>query len=237
MATARDIIDAALSELGVRAAGETIAAADASEGLLALNRMLDAWAAERLMIYTVTRTTWTITANDGQYTVGTSANVNRPRPAYVERVSILDTSSDPDTESPLAKLTEDGWAGISMKAQTSDTPQAWYYNPTYPTGTLDLWPVPTSSTLQGVMYAPQAVSQFTDLTTAVSVPNGYERALVKNLAVELGPPYGRKLDAALAIQAQESKAVIKRANNRLSDLMLDPAALIGTKESYDIYQG
>lgn len=237
MATARDIIDGALTELGVRAAGETLAAADASEGLLSLNRMLDAWAAERLMIHTVTRTTWTISANDGQYTVGTGANVNRARPMTVDHVAVIDTDTDPDTESPLGKLTDDGWAAVSQKAQTSDTPQVWYYNPTYPTGTLDLWPIPTSSTLTGVMYAPTAVTQFTDLTTAVSVPPGYERALVKNLAVELAPAYGRKVDAVLAIQAQEAKAVIKRANNRLSDLSIDPAALIGSMPGYDIMQG
>lgn len=237
MATAADLIDAALTEIGVRAAGETLSAAEASEGLSTLNRMLDSWAAERLAIYTISRTTWTITASDGSYTVGTGANVNRARPVSVDHVNYIDTSTDPDTEYPLAKLTEDAYAGITLKALTSETPQAWYYNPTYPTGTLELWPVPTSSTLQGVMYAPTAVAQFTALTTAVSVPPGYERAIIKNLALELAPSYGKKVDAALAIQAQEAKATIKRANKRLADLTIDPAALIGSQSGYDIYQG
>ena len=239
MATALNLIESALTEIGVRAAGETLPADEASDGLVSLNRMIDQWAAERLTIHTVTRTTWTITASDGQYTVGTGANVNVARPVYVDHVNFLDTATDPDTEYPLVPFTEDAWAGVRLKAATAVYPSNYYYNPTHPTGTLDLWPVPTSTTLTGAFYAPTAVAQFAALTTSVSLPPGYERALLKNLAVELLPSYGRQPDPLLIEQARDAKAVIKRANKRPMDLSLDAAALIsgGRAGSYDISTG
>lgn len=225
MATASEVIASSLKELGVLGAGETLPAEDASEGLIALNRLIDHWAAERLQIYTVTRTTWTIVASDGSYTVGSSADVNVARPVFIDRVNFINTSTDPDTEYPLRQLTEDAYAGIALKALTGVFPQAWYYNPTYPTGTLTLWPVPTSATLQGALYAPAAVAQFAALTTSVSLPPGYERMLVKNLALELLPSYSRQPDPVLVAQAREAKETVKRVNRRPMDLSFDAGAL------------
>jgi hypothetical protein len=238
MATAGDVVSAALRELGVLAAGETATADDSADGLSALNRLIDQWAAERLRIYTVTRTVWTLTSGTGQYAVGPGLAVNVVRPVYVDHVNFQDTSTSPDTEYPLDKLTEDAWAGIRYKAQTSTFPTSWYYNPTYTAGALDLWPVPTSTTLQGVLYAPAAVAQFAALTTAVSLPPGYEEMLVTALAIRLSPSYGRRVSPELREAAQEAEAVVKRANVRLSDLSVDAGALIqGGRGSYDIRRG
>ena len=46
MATVRDIVTAALQELGVIAAGETPSDSDAQIGLSGLNDLVDQWAAE-----------------------------------------------------------------------------------------------------------------------------------------------------------------------------------------------
>ena len=187
---------------------------------------MDQWAAERLQIYVVTRTTWTISANDGQYTVGTGANVSVARPVFIDHVNFIDTTPTPDQEYQLQPLTEDAWSKIAQKALTSTFPTYWYYSPTFPTGTLELWPVPTSSTLQGVLYAPQATAQFAALSTEISLPPGYSRMIVKNLAVELASSYGRAVTPELMQQAMDTKAVVKRANYRLSDLSIEAAALI-----------
>lgn len=230
MATARDLITKALQELGVLAAGEVATAVEADDGLLALNRLLDAWAAERLQIYTVTRTTWTITPNTdpNQYTVGTGGVVNVARPVFVSdgHVGFVDTSTSPSTEYPLVMLTEAAFAGIPVKGLTSTYPTRFYYNPTYPLASLRLFPVPTSATLTGVLYAPQQVAQLAALTTAVSLPPGYERMLLKNLAIELAPSYERFVSPTLAKQAADAKAIVKRANKRLRDLSIDPGAVV-----------
>ena len=232
MAEVRDIVTAALRELGVKAAGEVVTADEANSGLEELNRLVDQWAGERLLIYRVTRTTWTISATQN-YTVGTGGTVNIVRPVYLDHVNLIDTSTDPDQETPLTPLTDDGWAAITQKAATSTQPTNWYYNPTFPLGTLSLWPIPSSATLQGALYAPQQTSEFTSLDEVISLPPGYRRMLVKNLARDLAPSYGRAVHPELKEEAIESKATVKRNNYRPSDLSFD-AAVLGGNGGYDI---
>jgi len=235
MAEVRDIVTAALRELGVLASGEVATADEANSGLEELNRLVDQWAGERLLIYRVTRTTWTISATQN-YTVGTGGTVNVARPVYLDHVNFIDTSTNPDTEYKLTPLTDDAWAAIAQKALTGTLPTNWHYNPTFPLGTLSLWPVPTSSTLQGALYAPQQVSEFASLDEVISLPPGYRRMLVKNLARDLAPSYDRPVHPELKEEAIESKATVKRNNHRLSDLSFD-AAVLGGSGFFDIYTG
>jgi len=236
MAEVRDIVTAALRELGVLASGEVATADEANSGLEELNRLVDQWAGERLLIYRVTRTTWTLVSATQVYTVGTGGTVNVVRPVYLDHVNFIDTSTSPDTEYKLTPLTDDAWAAIAQKALTGTLPTNWHYNPTFPTGTLSLWPVPTSSTLQGALYAPQQVSEFASLDEVISLPPGYRRMLVKNLARDLAPSYDRPVHPELKEEAIESKATVKRNNRRLSDLSFD-AAVLGGSGFFDIYTG
>ena len=239
-ATARDLISAALSDMGILAAGEVPTADDASDALNALNRLLDQWAAENLTIYTVTRTTHAITSGDNTYTVGATGDIAITRPVFFEGIKFQDTSTDPATEYNLVPHTEDSWAQVRLKDLTSVFPNSYYYNPTYPNGTIYLWPVPTSATLELVLYSWTAVPQFTGLTVSASLPPGYQRAIVKNLAVDLAPAYEKAPSQLLLEQARESKMIIQRANKRLTDMSLDPAALIQGKNRswlYSIYTG
>lgn len=224
--TVRDLVATALREIGVLAAGEPATADDAADGLSSLNRLVDQWAAERLQVYQVVRTTWTVVSGTGTYTVGSGGTVNVARPVYVDHVNVVDTSPNPDLELQLQPLTDDAWSRVPQKALQGALPTSWYYNPTYPLGTLKLWPVPTSSTLLGAIYAPEAVERFDDLNSAVALPPGYERMLVKNLALELCVGHQRKPEELLVVQAMESKEVVKRSNMRLSDLQFDGGALI-----------
>ena len=218
--TALDLITASLKDIGVLAATETAPAGDAADALDSLNALIDQWKAERLQIFTVTRTTWTISASDGEYTVGTGANVNVDRPVFVDHVNYIETSTTPDTETSLIALTEAAYAGIQQKALTATYPTHYYYNPTFSSGlaTLTLWPTPTATTLTGALYAPTPLAELAALSTAFSLPPGYERMIVKNLALELVPSYGKVADPVLVRQAMDSMAVVKRANFRLADL-------------------
>lgn len=227
MAEVRDIVTAALRELGVLAAGEVATADEANSGLEELNRLVDQWAGERLLIYRITRTTWTLISGTQVYTVGTGGTVNVVRPVYLDHVSFIDTSTNPDTEYPLTPLTDNAWAALAQKALTSTLPSNWFYNPTFPLGTLSLWPAPTSATLQGALYAPQQVAEFAGLDEVISLPPGYRRMLVKNLARDLAPSYDRPVHPELKEEAIESKATVKRNNYRLSDLSFDPAVTGG----------
>lgn len=241
MATWGDVIESALKEINILAEGETASAAMSADGLTRVNRFIDRLATENLTPHTLTRTTWTITASDGSYTIGSGADISVARPTIpqIESVGFIDTSTDPDTEYPLDHLTDDAYQAISLKAQTATFPQAWWYNPTYANGTLELWPVPTSSTLSGVIYIRTALTQASALSTTVSLPPGYEEMFVTNLALILCPAYGVQPNPILVKLAGDTMAAVKRANKRLVNMKFEAAALIGDSSgyTYDIREG
>lgn len=241
MATVRDVCTQALQDLMVVGADQTMSATDGALALSKLNMLLDQCTSESLMLYSEVRTTWTITASDGSYTVGTGGDVNVARPTFVDYVNFMDTSQTPNLEIPLIPLTDQAYAAIPIKTLTSTLPGYYFYNLTYPLATLSLYPVPTSSTLTGVMYARAQVGEFASLNVSISLPPGWRRFLVTNLALELAPAFEREPSKTLIKNAVESKATLKRSNIRLVDAALDPGALIGGERKhssyYDFLQG
>jgi hypothetical protein len=224
--TAGEIITSALKRIGAIAATESPSAEDAATGLEALNLLIDQWQTERLTVFTLTRATWTITSGTAAYTVGAGGDVNVTRPTSSGTVTIkfINTSSSPSTEYQCTALTDQAYQAIPQKDLTSPLPTSAYYNPTFGAtglGTITFWPVPTSTTLQGVIYAPAPLGEAATGSTALYLPPGYRRFYVTNLAVELASSFNRPLSEDLVMSARDSKAAVKRANNRLADLFID----------------
>lgn len=208
-----EVLEPALRELGVLAEGEAATAAQSADALAALNALLDQWELERLTVYTITRTPEALVPSDGEYTVGAGGDIPIARPPSIDRVNLVDTAADPDRETPLYKFTDNEWQ-LAQKGETAEHPSGWHYEPTYPLGTLRLLSIPTGSDLSIAVYALTAVPQFASAATAVSLPPGYKRMLVKNLAVELGPQFGRQVPRELVAQAADAKGAVKRSNVR-----------------------
>lgn len=222
MATVSDLIAASLKRLRVLQAGEVPTADDQADAFLRLNAMVSSWALQRLTIYQIVRTTWTIVASQASYTVGSGGQVNIARPtapSAIDGITFQDTSVSPTFEYPaVSPMTEAQYRAVPQKAYTSPYPQGWYYAATYPTGTLYPFPIPTSSTLQGVIYVPTAVPAFTALSDTITLPPGYELALQENLAVLLAPEWGVRTDPALVQSAREAKAWLAVPALRAMDL-------------------
>lgn len=235
--TCRDLITDTLVDIGVLAAGEVATAADADFALRKLNRMVDTWKTERLTVYTITRTVKALTASDAEYSVGSGGDINIDRPIFIDRINLLDTAADPDTETPLGRLTESEYAAIPQKAQTADRPSSWYYNPTYTSarGTLTLWPVQTGS-YSIVLHVPTPTVEFATLNTDIALPPGYREMLSSNLAIRLMSSYKMPQDPVLLKIADETKATVKRANRRVRDQSFDAGACVynGGGVSYDL---
>jgi hypothetical protein len=239
LADVRELVTDALREIGVLAAGEVASAEDALSGLAALNRLVDQWKTEELNCYKTDRTTWSLVSGTQQYTLGIGGTINIARPVFIDHINFEDTSPSKPIEYQMNPLTDDAWSRIPIHTITAPYPTSYYYNPTYPLGTVELWPVPTSATLRGVIYAPVSVTEFSTLSDVVSLPPGYRRMIVKNLAMEMCPSYARPSSPELQSQASDSKAAVKRSNKRLMDMTIETAAL-GTnagKYRYNILTG
>lgn len=237
--TVLDVVTRAMFDLGVLQEGEVPTPDQATECLNALNEWIDGLTPDTLTVYTVTRSTWTITTATS-YTVGTGGAVNIARPNSpndIEHIGYVDNNFSPAQESLLTLLSDDEYASIPQKTLTSALPTSWYYNPTYPLGTLHPFPVPSSSNLLGVIYTRTAVTEFSALTDTVSLPPGYRRFFRSNLALEISPIFNAQPTPALVQMAQESAQRIRTANVRPSELSSDAAALFHAWPWYNIYTG
>lgn len=240
MATIGDTITAALQDIGVVEAGESPASDDSALALARVNEWIDGLANENLTLYTRLRTTWTITGA-ASYTVGSGADINVVRPVSPEAITAIgyqDTSVSPTLERLLPLLTEDAYAAIPQKALTGVYPQAFYYNPTLTTGTLIQYPLPTSATLQGVIYTQIALTEFAALTTTFTLPPGYKRWFRTQLTIEIAAAFQINPPASLVKIAADSMATIKRTNTRRLDMRYPRGAYVQRPGGwYDITSG
>lgn len=238
-----DLITAAFRRINVLQAGEVPEANDLADAFVRFNDLVNSLALDRLLTYQLVRTTFTLTSSKGYpgspYTVGPGGDVNIARPVLPESLELRyqDTSISPTLERGMTKLTREGWEAILQKTLTSPLPSAWYYEPTYPTGSLYLWPVPTSTTLQGVFYVPTAVPSFGATSDLIALPPGYNRMLRDNLALELFPEWreNENADPLLVKAAEEAKRAVKLANVSMADLMIDPALTTRGRKIYNIF--
>lgn len=240
--TVQELITASLQDLRVIQTGETASADDSTFALARLNDWINALATEDLSVYTVTRTTWTL-SSAASYTIGSGGTINVARPTgplAIVNIGFQDTSISPTMEYNLGPvLTEDAYAAIAQKALTSVYPQNFYYNPTFSSslGTIIPYPIPTSATLQGVIYTLTPVSEFSALSDTIALPPGYRRFLRLGLAKELASAFDAGLTPELQMSALEAKSDVKRANMRLSDLSSGVAGILfgGAGPHYNIY--
>lgn len=232
MATAQTIIDRALRLIGAIASGESPTTAESNDGLTALNAMISSWQTEKLYVYAFVDTALTLTPTDASYTVGPSGNFNlTPRPPKIEQCFVRANNID----YPVELIDKARWYGIPDKTSTSDIPLYAYYEPTLATGTLQLWPVPTTAnSLHIITWT--TLAELAALGTTITLPQGYERALAYNLAMEVASEYEKAVPDSVARIAMESKATIKRANIRPSLAVPDLVGMLGGGRS-DIYSG
>lgn len=236
MTTAADIIRRAAIALGYLGRTETLAAGDANDGLTAFNAMLDSWSNEGLMSYVVLERSFTLTIGTQQYTIGSGGTINTTRPYNILQAFVRDSNNN---DYPMSILPRYTWNQIGKKTITSQIPDTLFYDPQYPLGIINIFPVPLAAY---TVYFDSVQNQvdFSALTTALSMPEGYERAYVFNLALELmnvGFPclLDDKAYMRLVNNAAESKANVKRVNQKEVKAEYDAAVVSKSYATYNIY--
>jgi hypothetical protein len=196
--------------------------------------MLDAWSAQRLQVYAVTRSVQTLTPAKAAYTIGpdVTADFNAPRPARLEDARII-SGGGGTIERGLEILTPARWAAIPLKT-LSGLPSKIYYETSIPLGTLRLWPVPVSADSL-VLYTWQTLPQVVAGTDNLVIPPAYHEALMYNLAIRLGTEWGKPARQDLLELAAESLAVLKSFNAPTYEATVD-SALLG-RRVFDIMTG
>lgn len=208
MANAQDLIESALENIGVKDPGEALSAEDAQTGLTTLNRMLDIWSAQRLMVPFSVTESFPLEVGTVSYTIGDGATWDTVRPNDIEDAYIRDSSG----EDYRLKIIRDrrNYDRIKDKDQSSRPNRLWY-DTQYALGVVFLDSAPAlAETI--FLISKKLLAKFANLTAEASFPPGYEAAIEYNLAVWLAPKFSTKVSAEVAVLAENTMRVIKSFN-------------------------
>jgi hypothetical protein len=239
VSTFSDIITRSLKALGYLGSTESLSAADANDGLTGFNSMLDSWSNENLLSYVVLERSFPLVAGTNSYTIGTGGVINTARPEDIIQAYVRDSNSN---NFQLEILTRDRWNLIGNRGSsvTSQIPTDLFYDPQFPLGVINIFPTPSAAY---TVFYDSMQDQVTSsvLTTSISMPPGYERAYVLNLALEmmaLGYPclLDEKALARLINNASDAKANIKRTNIKEVIADYDDALVYRGSGTYNIYR-
>lgn len=217
MTTALELIESAMGKLNLLAAAETVSPEDAAVCLKRLNAMIDAWEGENLFAYTTPDTTFNLTAGTTSRTIGTGQQIDLARPQKILRGSFVRLGP---IDYPLEPVDEVTYNEICQKGIQSVVPRICFYDGGNPTGVVYFYPAP-SSTVQVHLLTPEAGGAATDTSTAYIFPQGYQRAVEFNLAVEIAPDFRVAPSPMVAAMALSSKRALKRANLAVPELNMD----------------
>lgn len=216
MSTALDNIKATLRLLGVLASGETPQSSEANDALSALNRMLSSWNNSRLTVFGVKIEEFTLVPNQSSYTIGDGGDFDTEVPLKIDSIFL----KDGETEYPLELIDNKKWGSLQSKTTTSSIPFMAYVDINHPLKKIYLYPTPSEAKTI-VLHNYRKISAISSLVTEFVFPDGYEEAIIYNLAIRLAPEYGKSISGEISTIASQSLSAIKRANIRAIEVGVD----------------
>jgi hypothetical protein len=141
-------------------------------------------------------------------------------------------------EIPRPVITDDAYQAIQIKNLPNAQFTNVYYNPSAgPFGVFTLWPKPNTAVNQLILYLRGVFAGFADLATEYDYPDipGYAEAIQYQLDLRLLTPYGVKDPSIIELvtgMARDTFGLIKRANNRLTDIPTDASLLSWNPRSF-----
>jgi hypothetical protein len=230
--TVRALLTRSLRMIQDLTPGRVGSATELAVALEICNSMLANWRLKRTLAWQIVRTVYTLTAGLNPHTIGSGGTFNTTRPAKIERAGlVLDTLEHPLT----GPLTPTEWAAIAHKT-LQGLPARFFYEAAFPLGKLHLNPV-TAAADQIALYTWVPLLAFADLDDDVELPDGYEVAIASNLAIQLGPEWGRTVSDDTRILAGRSLYDIKHVNRPKLELRCDPAVMGDASGAYRVIDG
>lgn len=194
---ASEVVQAAMQELGVLAAGETPTGEELTDGLRVLNWMLKSWQARGTNL-------WRETEGSIDYPADTATVTLDPYCLDVTEARFVQSST---FERPLQRWENGQYQQLPNKAQPG-FPTAFYLKKNVGAVTMTLWPVPYADSTIRYTYA-RVFDDVTDGAQTLDVPQEWMETVYLALAARLVQTFGvNRTDPATAqIIAQRAGAL------------------------------
>jgi hypothetical protein len=234
MATINDLVKKSFRKLGVLGIGEDLENDQLVEGIEYVNRMIEVWNTENLVPFYIQREDFTLVSGTQSYTIGSGGTFNTTRPQDIITATITENGST----YPMEIITAEEWQNIFNKENESNKPYYLYYEANYPLGTIYLYRKPTAANTLTIASHKQIGSFAKD--DSVSLPPGYEKAIIDNLALELWPMYpSESVYPVLDRQAKNSLEQLRRNNTskNFQPIDIDYRAYAGRSKASGYFWG
>jgi hypothetical protein len=205
MTTARDIVKKSLQKIGALTKNDDMSGDEASDGLFALNSLLGSWSNESLIIYSQSLEDFPLISGQTSYTMGAGGDFDTQRPMKINNVFVRQGGIDYS----VGVIGEENFDNITYK-ELQGIPEWMTTSNNFPLTILKFYPVPTGG-ITAFIRSEKPTTKLTTLDTVLSLPDGWERALIYNLALEMSPDYGQPVTQEIYQLALQSKGAIKTA--------------------------
>lgn len=232
MATANDLIFAAYKRGKILGSDQVMSASDGSDGLAALNRMLDTWWIDRLAVFQVQQENFALVAGQGSYTIGVGGNFNTTWPVKIVDGCFVRRGG---VDYPVTVI-DDRTLYDRVRVKTNlGMPYALFYDRAYPLGTIYFYYTPdVADTIY--LNSWRRLQTLASLVTAISLPPGYEDLIVDGLAIKLCPDNGLTAPDEVKKSFAATKKALGQLNAPSLVMSVDPN-LLRDGSAYDIRTG
>lgn len=208
MATALDLITESYDLLNHPGDGQDLSAKDAQNALEVLNRLLDSLTLRRLIPYYVQQETFNLVDGTNSYTIGSGGDFNTTRPNRILHATLNSGGNNYSME----QINYDQWMDVFTKGNKSSLPYWFYYEKNNPLAKIYIYETPNNSSSTITIASEKTFGNYA-LTDTVSLPPGYDRMIIYNLAKELYPKFPTETEyGVIDLRAKESISDIKSAN-------------------------
>jgi hypothetical protein len=206
----RDMINDAAAPLGQYAADRPLNNVKAQLMLRRMQRMLDLWSTDGLYVYNVTTVSLALAPNVASYST-TLFSGGRPTAIDSVFVNVGGVSGIDYSPSPMTQMQYDA---IPYKI-AAGIPAGWYYDPTFPDGTLYFYPVPYQVMTARVNTRTLLANASLTLDSTISLPPGYDAAIVDNLSLNCSGIFGpsSRCPPEIAQAAKDALTMLQRLNS------------------------
>lgn len=239
--TANDLIRAAMRLIQVASVDTVLTASELQDGLESLNRMIDSWSLDSLMLYEVVREQFALTSGENPYTIGYGATWDTSRPLkIIDAYLVLNNGSIP-VSYPMMVMNYDDYNAVRLKTLSTNFPAYLYYQPSFPIAEVYIYPIfaPNDPSTIGPAYINltswKPLDIIVDPTAYIELPPGYWEAIVFSLAVRIAEEYQFAIRPQTVALAESAVKRIKRLNTRTPTLQTDTALMNTSQMRYNIF--
>lgn len=211
MAAVIDLITDALIGSTIKGSDEVISDTDANICLRRLQRLLDSWSNEPLLIYTTPDEIFTMTPNVASYP---TSMLPDGRPVSIDSIFVRLSNIDYVVD----LVDQQTFDAIPYKITTS-VPNVCYYEPSFPDGVFNFYPVPYAAFFCHVITRQPLTGALT-LTASIDLPKGYEKAIVDSLAADIWTSFkgSAPVPPDVKMMAREAQNNLRMTNTMVMEM-------------------